>query len=182
MKTLRHTLIILLAVFLTAGQASFAALSVTITGDPVDFGTMVPGSYKSLYPEDTRYCSRMLVVTDTPGVWTVRAALPFDPANLSNPMAVIPSANLRWMSTYAGHWNGTISENMSAGLNHPPGAGYIPFSPVDELVYTSGSVAGQDDSVNAPNGTEIQFKYDLVVPPAAQAGRYSSTIRYTVTQ
>ena len=168
----------ILAAMLMAGT-SLAALTVSFDTASVDFGSVAPGEWKEA--PLTRDHDTLVVVSDTGNVWSVKIGVTQALTNGIFPSVSIPNENFRWMSTYAGDKNAPFT-NLGAGLNHPAGLGYVNFSTIDELVYTSGKEAAYNDNDNSPAGTEIQFKWGMAMPSNQRAGTYTTTIRYTVTQ
>ena len=167
-----------LAAMLMAGT-SLAALTVSFDTASIDFGSVAPGEWKEA--PLTRDKDTLVVVSDTANVWYVKICVTQALTNGTTPSITIPNEDFRWMSTYAGNKNSPYT-NLGAGLNHPTGLGYVNFSTIDELVYTSGREASYIDNNNSPNGTEIQFKWGMAMPSSQRAGIYTTTVRYTVTQ
>lgn len=176
-KMKRKILICLLFLSLCAGAN---ALTMTLSDSTLDFGTMALGEWKEISAAGG-YHNRLSVVSDNSNVWMVYIKTNQALTNTDLPSVTIPNTAFKWMSTYAGSQNAPYTD-LSAGLNHKAADGYVPFSLVNELVYTSGQVSGSSDNNNLPNGTEIQFKYGIGMPDSQTAGTYTTTITYTVTQ
>ncbi|MEK7375825.1 MAG: hypothetical protein AABZ57_01475 [Candidatus Margulisiibacteriota bacterium] len=168
----------ILAAMLLAGT-SLAALTVSFDTASIDFGSVAPGEWKEA--PLARDHDTLVVVSDTGNVWTAKISVTQALTNGTFPSITIPNENFRWMSTYAGNKNAPYTSLVS-GLNHPAGLGYVNFSAIDELVYTSGKEAAYIDNNNSPAGTEIQFKWGMAMPSNQRAGTYATTVRYTVTQ
>jgi len=174
---IKKILISLLILFLSSGIGQ--ALSVSIDTSSINFGTVAPGSW--LEAPLTRDHDTLVVISDTASPWQVKIAILQPLTNSAFPSITIPNDSFRWMSTYAGNKNAPYT-NLGAGLNHPAILGYVNFSTIDELVYTSGKEPSYDDNNNLPAGTEIQFKWGMAMPSTQTAGTYTTTVRYTVTQ
>jgi hypothetical protein len=168
----------ILAAMLMAGT-SLAALTVSFDTASIDFGSVSPAEWKEA--PLTRDHDTLVVKSDTDNVWTVKISVTQALTNSTFPSVTIPNDSFRWMSTYAGNKNAPYT-NLGAGLNHPAGLGYVNFSTIDELVYTSGKEASYSDNNNSPAGTEIQFKWGMAMPSSQRAGAYTTIVRWTVTQ
>ena len=158
---------------------SMAALTVSFDTASIDFGSVAPGEWKEA--PLTRDHDTLVVISDTGNVWEAKISVTQALTNGAAPSVTIPNDNFRWMSTYAGNKNAPYT-NLGAGLNHPAGLGYVNFSTIDELVYTSGKEPTYIDNNNSPAGTEIQFKWGMAMPSSQRAGAYTTTVRWTVTQ
>jgi len=165
---------------ITVLSAGASALTMTLSDSTLAFGTMALGEWKEISAAGG-YHNRISVISDNGNVWMVYIKANQALTNADFPTITIPNTAFMWMSTYAGSQNAPYTA-LSAGLRHRPEDGYVPFTLINELVYTSGQVSGSNDNNNLPNGTEIQFKYGIGMPDSQTAGVYTTTLTYTVTQ
>ncbi|MCX5749798.1 MAG: hypothetical protein NTZ10_06110 [Candidatus Saganbacteria bacterium] len=184
--------LILIGFLITILSGASNALTMTLSDNTLDFGTMTLGEWKEI-SAGGGFHNRLSVVSDNGNVWRVYIKADQELINTTMPTVTIPNSAFKWMSTYAGNQNAN-NENFSAGLYHQAGDGYVPFTLVNELVYTSGVKTVFDpadpskttyvvnDNNNLPFGTEIQFKYGIGMPDNQTAGTYTTTVTITVTQ
>lgn len=163
----------------TSAQATVKVSSVfelkIAEGSISDFGNAKAGQWIEI-PMSGNYANAVICKSNNANAWQlkIKAGGP-----LSNSTYSIPISNFKWMSIYAGSKNAPY-QSLIDGLKHKPAENYQSFSLIDETVYSSGA----SDNSNLPEGTEIQFKYALLIPDNQKlpTGIYTSTVIYTMTE
>lgn len=164
----------------TVKVSSFFSIEIASSPLPVsDFGGASVGQWLEI-PKTGNYANAVICKSNNANKWflKIKANSPFFYSTYT-----IPISNFKWMSVYAMEKKDSHAD-LSEGLSHKPAQGYVDFSLIDELVYTSGKASLVNDNNNLPDGTEIQFKYALMIPDnlGLPAGSYTTTVLYTMTE
>ncbi len=152
--------------------------NLTIDGPYVNFVDVKPGEWKEV-PSGAGAAHSVVCKSNDKNEWTLSIKAD-GPLSGDTSMNIIPTNNMKWMTTYAGSKNSPY-ENLSAGLAYSPSGGYREFKDSWEKIYTSGK-AVKNDNNNLPSGTEIQFRYALQTGYELAPGNYYTTVSFTMTQ
>lgn len=144
----------------------------------VDFGSVRQGEWKEITGPDG-YANAAICRSNTGRPWTL-SIIATGP--LMADSSTIPLENLKWMTTYAGSKNSPY-DDYSSGLVYPPTGGFVDFSMVNKVIFSSASASIPNHNT-LPSGAEIQFKYAVFIPDGITVppGDYTTTVVYTLTE
>jgi len=148
---------------LVAPTIAYAAISMSLDKNMLDFRTMNPGETREVADQGD-YHNQITCSSTNSRTWYVKAHMirPFTSRQFT-----MPSEALKWMVVSVGDGKGTIYNNLHT---------QNPFSTMPSTIYTS------SDLDNTGTEVKIQLRYVLAVPKNQVAGNYDAIIRLTMAE